>query len=57
VRFGDGVAAAVALGADRFVELGPGRVLSGLVRRVRRDLRVVQVGEPEDIAALEEVAA
>jgi hypothetical protein len=32
-------------------------VLSGLVRRVRRDLRVVQVGEPEDIAALEEVAA
>jgi [acyl-carrier-protein] S-malonyltransferase len=57
VRFGDGVAAAAALGADAFVELGPGRVLSGLVRRVRRDLRVVQVGEPEDLAALEEVAA
>lgn len=55
VRFGDGVEAAVALGADRFVELGPGRVLSGLVRRVRRDLPVSQVGLPEDLVALEEM--
>jgi [acyl-carrier-protein] S-malonyltransferase len=55
VRFGDGVQAAVALGAERFVELGPGRVLSGLVRRVRRDVPVSQVGEPEDLVALEEL--
>ena len=52
VRFGDGVTAAAALGGERFVELGPGRVLSGLVRRVRRDLPVSQVGEPGDLAAL-----
>jgi [acyl-carrier-protein] S-malonyltransferase len=52
VRFGDGVEAAIALGAERFVELGPGRVLSGLVRRVRRDLPAAQVGEPGDLAAL-----
>lgn len=56
VRFGDAVAAAADMGADCFVELGPGRVLSGLVRRVRRELRVVQVSEPEDVASLEEVA-
>ena len=55
VRFGDGVAAAVEQGADRFVELGPGKVLSGLVRRVRRDLPVSQVGEPADLVALEEI--
>ena len=52
VRFGDAVEAAIGLGATRFVELGPGRVLSGLVRRVRRDLPTVQVGEPSDIESL-----
>jgi [acyl-carrier-protein] S-malonyltransferase len=55
VRFGDGVEAAVALGADRFVELGPGRVLSGLVRRVRRGLAVSQLGEPGDLVGLSEI--
>jgi malonyl CoA-acyl carrier protein transacylase len=40
------------MGAERFVELGPGKVLSGLVRRVRRDLPVGQVGEPSDLDAL-----
>ncbi len=55
VRFGDAIHAAVDHGADRFVELGPGRVLSGLVRRVRRDLPASQIGEPEDLLALEEM--
>jgi [acyl-carrier-protein] S-malonyltransferase len=52
VRFGDGVRAAIDLGAERFVELGPGKVLSGLVRRVRRDLPTGQVGELADLDAL-----
>jgi [acyl-carrier-protein] S-malonyltransferase len=52
VRFGESVAAALAGGADRFVELGHGRVLSGLVKRVRRDAAVSQVGEPADVEAL-----
>lgn len=55
VRFGDGVAAAVERGATHFVEFGPGRVLSGLVRRVRRDAVVAQVGEPGDLVGLEEL--
>ncbi len=52
VRFGDAVAAALEGGADRFVELGHGRVLSGLVKRVRRDAAVAQVGEPADVEAI-----
>jgi [acyl-carrier-protein] S-malonyltransferase len=52
VRFGDGVRAAVELGAERFVEVGPGKVLSGLVRRVDRALPAAQVGEPADVVAL-----
>ena len=52
VRFGDAVLAAVAQGGETFVEIGPGRVLSGLVRRVRRDLTTLQVGEPADVTGL-----
>jgi [acyl-carrier-protein] S-malonyltransferase len=52
VRFGDAVTAALAEGADRFVELGHGRVLSGLVKRVRRGAAVAQVGEPADVEAI-----
>jgi [acyl-carrier-protein] S-malonyltransferase len=52
VRFGDAVATALDAGAGRFVEVGHGRVLSGLVRRVRRDAAVAQVGEPDDVEAL-----
>jgi [acyl-carrier-protein] S-malonyltransferase len=52
VRFGDAVEAALALGAGRFVEFGPGRVLSGLVRRIRRDAPVANLSEPGDVDAL-----
>lgn len=38
-------------GADLFVEVGPGRVLSGLTRRIIPDARVVSVGD--DASAVE----
>ncbi len=52
VRFGAAVEVALADGAERFVEVGPGKVLSGLVRRVRRGTATLQIGEPGDIAGL-----
>ncbi len=52
VRFGDAVATAIDMGASSMVEVGPGRVLSGLVKRVLRDLPTRQVGEPADLTAL-----
>lgn len=54
VRFGDAVAAALDRGATCFVELGTGRVLSGLVKRVRRDAETHQIGTPADLAVLAE---
>ncbi len=57
VRFGAAVEAAIAMGVDHFVELGPGRVLSGLVKRIRRDVALHQVSGPEGLAALEGVVA
>ncbi len=53
VRFGQAVERALALGVQRFVEIGPGRVLSGLVKRVRRDVPTSQISLPEHIVALE----
>ena len=37
----------VADGFDTFVEVGPGKVLSGLIRRIDRRARVLNVFDPE----------
>jgi [acyl-carrier-protein] S-malonyltransferase len=38
-------------GCRRFLELGPGRVLSGLIRQIIPDAEVCAAGTPEQIAA------
>jgi [acyl-carrier-protein] S-malonyltransferase len=40
-------------GVTTYVEVGPGAVLSGLVKRIHRDATVVSFGSPEDLAAVE----
>ena len=40
-------------GVTTYVEVGPGTVLSGLVRKIHRDARVVSFGAPEDLAAVD----
>jgi [acyl-carrier-protein] S-malonyltransferase len=55
VRFSHAVAALVAEGADLFVEVGPGQVLSGLIRRIDRTVTTVSVGDPAGLTKLEEV--
>lgn len=50
VRWAESVRALKALGADVLVELGPGRVLAGLARRVERDLPAVAVEDPASLA-------
>jgi [acyl-carrier-protein] S-malonyltransferase len=41
-------------GVTTFVEIGPGQVLSGLLRRCDRSLRTVSVGDPEALEKLQE---
>ncbi|NIP83247.1 MAG: malonyl CoA-acyl carrier protein transacylase, partial [Gemmatimonadetes bacterium] len=36
-------------GADGFVELGPGRVLAGLMRRIERRAEVASLDSPDRI--------
>ncbi len=39
-------------GVETLVELGAGKILSGLIRRIDRDLQVANAGTPEEIEAL-----
>jgi [acyl-carrier-protein] S-malonyltransferase len=56
VRFTQAVRAAMDMGTSDFVELGPRRVLVGLVRRIRPDVRVHHLGGPDDIPAIAALA-
>jgi [acyl-carrier-protein] S-malonyltransferase len=49
VRWHESALSMVAAGFDTFVEVGPGRVLSGLMRRVAKDLRVLNVADPDGV--------
>lgn len=49
VRWVDCIERLVALGCDFFIELGPGGVLAGLLRRIRKELDVISVCDPESV--------
>jgi [acyl-carrier-protein] S-malonyltransferase len=52
VRWRESVQTMVALGIDSFVELGAGKVLSGLARRIAPDVRALSAGTPGEIETL-----
>jgi [acyl-carrier-protein] S-malonyltransferase len=54
VRFTQAVRGLVKDGVEMFVEIGPGQVLSGLLRRCDRSLRTISVGDPETLRKLRE---
>jgi [acyl-carrier-protein] S-malonyltransferase len=54
VKWTQAVRGLVQQGVDMFVEIGPGQVLSGLLRRCDRSLRTISVGDPESLEKLQE---
>jgi [acyl-carrier-protein] S-malonyltransferase len=57
VRFTQAAQALIKDGAQTFVEVGPGNVLGGLVKRIDRSVKTVSVSTPEEIDKLEETLA
>src|SRR5438094_6189551 len=58
VRWLDCIERLVKLGCDYFIELGPGGVLAGLLRRTRRDIDVMSVSDAESVRkCAEKIAA
>ena len=56
VRWEAVVARLASEGVTTYVEVGPGTVLSGLVRKIQRDAAVVSFGSPDALAAVEAAA-
>lgn len=55
VRWDDVVRRLIAEGVTQFVELGPGTVLAGLIRKIDRSVTVVSVEDPDGVSALSEL--
>ncbi len=51
VRWADCIQRLIVLGCDTFIELGPGAVLSGLVKRSSKDVDVISAGDVEAVRA------
>ena len=54
VKFTQAVRGLVEQGVEMFVEIGPGQVLGGLLRRCDRSLKTISVGDPESLRRFQE---
>lgn len=54
VRWEDGIRRMIADGVDTFIEIGPGKTLSGFMRKIDKEMKVFNV---EDMASLEKTLA
>lgn len=52
VRFRESIEYMIADGVDVFIEVGPGKTLSGFVKKINRDVKVYQVATVEDLQNL-----
>lgn len=52
VKWRDSIAHMIQSGVTTFYEIGPGRALSGMVKRINEDVEVINVSDPESIKLL-----
>ena len=49
VRWRESINYMIKCGVKKFVEIGPGKVLSGLIKRIDRSVGIVSVNELDDL--------
>ena len=49
VRWRESIINMINLGNRKFIEIGPGKVLSGLVKRIDRNVELIQVNNIDDL--------
>jgi len=52
VRWRESVINMVEKGVNQFIEIGPGKVLSGLVKRINKDVEVISINNEDDIKSI-----
>ena len=52
VRWRESIINIINLGNQKFIEIGPGKVLSGLVKRIDRNVKLIQVNNTSDLKNL-----
>ena len=52
VRWREGVNYMINNGINHFIEIGPGKVLSGLVKRINKDVKINSINDEIDIKDL-----
>ena len=52
VRWRESIIAMRDAGVDTIVEIGPGKVLSGLIKRIDRDITTMNIENPDDVETL-----
>lgn len=45
----------IADAVDTFIEIGPGKTLSGFMRKINRDMKVINIEKVEDLAKLDDL--
>ena len=49
VRWREGVIYMINKGINQFIEIGPGKILSGLVKRINKDVKINSINNENDI--------
>ena len=52
VRWRESIVNMINLGCDKFIEIGPGKVLSGLVKRINRNVKLIPINNIDDLENL-----
>ena len=52
VKWQETVERMIADGVDTFIEIGPGKTLSGFMRKISRDVKVINIEKIEDLEKL-----